>query len=279
MTVSPTAACDRPLRIRLLGAAVDVTTAAAVLAFIADRADRGAKALVANHNLRSLYLLRRDPSLAGVFDQADLIEIDSTPLIWWGRLMGLPVSRANRCTYLDWRDDFWRMAAERGWRVFYLGGAPGVADEAARRLTARWPGVTIAACNGFFAPANEAAVVDQINAFAPHILFVGMGMPIQERWIARNLAALKSCVVLPVGAAFDYEAGVQTAAPRLLGALGLEWLFRLASQPRRLFVRYLVEPWALIPAALADVGRYRWRGLSTSRQPNQRTRPPCATPS
>ena len=277
MTVSPTAACDRPLRIRLLGAEVDVTTPAAVLAFIADRADGGGKALVANHNLHSLYLLRQDPGLAAFFDQADLIEIDSTPLIWWGRAMGLPLSRANRCTYLDWRDDFWRMAAERGWRVFYLGGAPGVADEAARRLTARWPGVTIAARDGFFAPAEEAEVVAGINAFAPHILFVGMGMPIQERWIARNLQALIACVVLPVGAAFDYEAGAQTAAPRILGALGLEWLFRLVGQPRRLFTRYLVEPWSLIPAALADLGHYRGRGLSTSRQPNQPTRPPCAT--
>ena len=276
MTVSPTAACDRPLRIRLLGAEVDVTTPAAVLAFIADRADRGGRALVANHNLHSLYLLRRDPSLAGVFDQADLIEIDSTPLIWWGRAMGLPVSRANRCTYLDWRDDFWRMAAERNWRVFYLGGAPGVADQAARRLTARWAGVTIATRNGFFAPADEAQVAAQINAFAPHVLFVGMGMPIQERWIARNLQALIACVILPVGAAFDYEAGAQTAAPRILGALGLEWLFRLVGQPRRLFTRYLVEPWSLIPAALADVRHYRWRGLSTSRQPNRPTTPPCA---
>ena len=276
MTVSPTAACDRPLRIRLLGAAVDVTTPAAVLAFIADRADRGGRALVANHNLHSLYLLRQDPGLAAFFDQADLVEIDSTPLIWWGRAMGLPVSRANRCTYLDWRDDFWRMAAERNWRVFYLGGAPGVADQAARRLTARWAGVTIATRNGFFAPADEAQVAAQINAFAPHVLFVGMGMPIQERWIARNLQALIACVILPVGAAFDYEAGAQTAAPRILGALGLEWLFRLVGQPRRLFTRYLVEPWSLIPAALADVRHYRWRGLSTSRQPNRPTTPPCA---
>ena len=116
---------------------------------------------------------------------------------------------------------------------------------------------TIATHDGYFdialsSPEN-AAVVAEINAFRPHVLFVGMGMPRQEIWIERNFAALDFGAVLPVGAAFDYEAGVQRAAPRWTGRLGVEWAFRFASNPRRLFRRYFVEPWSLIPLALQDV--------------------------
>lgn len=253
----------RPRRIEVLGWKMDLVTPADVLAFVAQSAEGRAKSVVANHNLHSLCLARRSPAMAALYQRAELIEIDSRPLLLWARLLGLPASGAHRCTYLDWREDFWRLASERGWRVFYLGGAPGVADKAATLLTRRWPGVTIGAHHGYFDRAEGAAenkaVLDAINTFSPHVLFVGMGMPVQEAWIAANLKALDAGVILPVGAAFDYEAGVQTAAPRLLGRLGLEWLFRLARDPRRLFHRYLVEPWALLGPAVSDVARRRRR--------------------
>jgi N-acetylglucosaminyldiphosphoundecaprenol N-acetyl-beta-D-mannosaminyltransferase len=257
-----------PARVRLLGEPVDLVTAPEVMDFIADRASRGAKAIVANHNLHSLALLRRRPSLRAFFDMADVVEIDSVPLVLWGKLIGEPVTRAHRCTYLDWRDDFWERADRNGWRVFYLGGAPGVAAEAAARIRGRRPGATIAVHDGFFdrrrgSPGNRA-VVAEINAFRPDVLLVGMGMPIQEDWIADNYAALERGVVLSVGAAFDYEAGVQPAAPRRLGRLGLEWLFRFATQPRRLFVRYFVEPWTLAAPAFADVRGALARPTATS---------------
>ncbi len=247
-------------RARLLGADVDLVTSAQVLTFVAGAAEAGRKAIVANHNLHSLHLVRKNRDMAVFFDLADLVEIDSMPLIYWGKALGLPVKSAHRCTYLDWRHDFWAIAAQRGWRVFYLGGAPGVAEEAAARLTRQWPGVQIATHDGYFdhevGSAANTAVLEQINAFQPHVVMVGMGMPIQERWITRNYESLASGVVLSVGAAFDYEAGVQTPAPRLLGVLGLEWLFRLAQQPHRLFRRYLVEPWSLIAPAMSDIDRY-----------------------
>ncbi len=80
-----------------------------------------------------------------------------------------------------------------------------------------------------------------------------MGMPIQELWVSRNAHALKRGVILTVGAAFDYEAGIQGAAPRILGGLCLEWLYRLVREPRRLSGRYLIEPWSLVGQALADL--------------------------
>ena len=100
---------------------------------------------------------------------------------------------------------------------------------------------------------GNTAVLAAIKDFAPHVLFVGMGMPRQELWIADNLASLPLVPILPVGAAFDYEAGVQKAAPRWMGRLGVEWLFRLFADPKRLFARYCIEPWFLIGPALGDV--------------------------
>lgn len=243
----------RPERVRLLGAEVDLITPAQMLAavdrFVAD----GRNAVVANHNSHSLYLFRRSAAMQAFFAGADLVEIDSTPMIAWGRVLGLPVAPAHRCTYLDWRDDFWRLAARRSWRVFYLGGAPGVAETAADRLRAEWPGVQLAVRDGYFSDADSAGVVDQIRAFDPHIVMVGMGMPRQETWIQANRGRFARGVFFSVGAAFDYEAGAQKAAPRWTGPLGVEWLWRLAGQPRRLAHRYLIEPWFLAPAAIEDL--------------------------
>ena len=264
-------------RARLLGASMDMVTAGQVLDFVADAAQRGGKAIVANHNLHSLHLVRTDRDMAAMYERADLIAIDSMPLVLWGKLLGAPFARAHRSTYLDWRDQFWATAASRRWRVFYLGAAPGVAEEAARRLMQRWPGVEIATRHGYFdqtsGSAENQAVIDEINDFRPHVLMVGMGMPLQEAWIGRNFEALRRGVVIPVGGAFDYEAGVQLASPRLLGHMGVEWLFRLACQPRRLFSRYMIEPWRLLFPAIGDLSRHL-RGLPvvrSDRPPSRQT--------
>ncbi len=249
-------------RARLLGAVVDLVTCTDLLAAIERFVGAGRKAAIGNQNLHSLYLSRRSPGMAAFYARADLIEIDSMPLVLWGKLMGLGAMRANRCTYLDWRERFWALASARGWRVFCLGARAGVADEAARRLMAAWPGVEIATHHGFFdatagSPENQR-VLSRINAFRPHVVLIGMGMPRQEIWVGRNLDALQTGVALTVGAAFDYEVGLQPIAPRLYGQLSLEWLYRLAHDPRRLFRRYLIEPWTLVAPALADLRLYRF---------------------
>ena len=250
-------------RVQMLGQPVDLVKPEEVLHHVQQAVRQGAKSLIANHNLHSLYLIQKRPELAGFYDRADLIEVDSTPLLWFSRALGLHSRGFHRCTYLDWRDHFWSVANRKGWRVMSIGGAPGVGDEAARRLKARYPGADIAIHHGFFdaqrdGPEN-AAVLAQITAFQPHILFVGMGMPRQELWIADNFERLPDCVILSVGAAFDYEAGVQSAAPRWMGRAGIEWAYRLVHDPKRLFVRYCVEPWTLLPLALRDIRGARRR--------------------
>lgn len=244
-------------RLRLLGECVDLLTPEQVLDHLRLAVIAGRRAVIANHNLNSLNLIRSDPEMRAFYDAAEIVQIDSTPLIAFGRLLGLPVRRVHRSTYLDWREAFWAMADRSGWRVLYLGGTAKTGAEAVRRLSARWPGAVIEARSGYFDVAggstDNAAVLARIAAFGPDVLMVGMGMPRQEGWIARNLQALPECVVLNVGAAFDYEAGVQRAAPRWMGRLGLEWLYRLAHDPRRLFRRYCIEPWSLAGPALRDV--------------------------
>ena len=247
---------DRPPRVRLLGGEVDAVTPAAVIAYAGACIAAGRGAVIANHNLHSLYCLRRDPEMAAFYAAADLIEADSRPLIAWGHALGRPIGPEHRATYLDWRESFWRAAAAEGWRVFHLGCAPGVGERAAEALAARWPGVAIGVRDGFFDmedPVEARAVVDEIAAFRPDVLFVGMGMPRQERWVARCRRSLPPCVIFTVGAAFDYEAGVTPTPPRWSGRAGVEWLFRFAAEPKRLFPRYFIEPWSLIGPALADL--------------------------
>lgn len=244
-------------RVQLLGGSVDVISRAGVLRFISNAAARRSKAIIGNQNFHSLYLSRRNASLAAFFEAADLIEIDSRPLLFWANVLGMGLTRQHRSTYLDWRDDFWRMAARSRWRVFCLGAASAVNEAAVARLSLEWPGAVVAGRHGYFdhqrhSVENEA-IVREINAFGPDVLFVGMGMPLQETWILENYSALASGVVLSVGAAFDYEAGAQSPAPRIYGDLGVEWLYRLAHEPRRLFRRYLIEPWSLIASAYVDV--------------------------
>ena len=250
-------------RVQMLGGDIDLMRPEQVLDYLAACADAGQQALIGNHNLHSLYLLPRTPGMVALYDQLDVIQLDSTPLVLFGKLLRLPIGRQHRSTYLDWRDAFWTTANQRGWRVLYLGGAPGVAETAATRLSEQYHGAVIEGLSGYFdmtrgSPVNRT-VLSAIDSFKPDVLFVGMGMPRQEIWIAENLSDLPSCPILPVGAAFDYEAGVQKAAPRWMGSMGVEWLFRLVVDPKRLFSRYCVEPWFLIGPAVKDLRAARRR--------------------
>lgn len=244
-------------RIRLLGQVMDKVRPEEVMHQLGAWVEDGVKAVIANHNLHSLHLIRTEPRVAEFFALADLVQIDSTPLIAFGRLVGRGTRRKHRSTYLDWREHFWSLADRKGWRVMFIGGAEGVADMAAERLKARHGRVDLAVRSGYFdaTPGSEdnRRLVAEVTQFAPQVLLVGMGMPRQEIWIADHLDTLPDCVVLNVGAAFDYEAGVQRAAPRWMGKAGLEWLYRLAVDPKRLFHRYCVEPWHLIGPIMDDL--------------------------
>jgi len=237
---------------------MDLVRPEEVMHHVAEAVAAGDRYCVANYNAHGVYLAHRHEDFSRFCQFADLIEVDSTPIILFTRMLGLHARPFHRCTYLDWREHFWSLANRDGWRIYYLGGAPGVVEEASRRLGETYPGAVIGGRHGFFdatpGSADNEAVLADIAEFKPNILFVGMGMPRQEAWLLHNARVLPPCVTFSVGAAFDYEAGVQKAAPRWAGRMGVEWLYRLLHDPRRLFGRYCVEPWSLLPVALADIG-------------------------
>jgi N-acetylglucosaminyldiphosphoundecaprenol N-acetyl-beta-D-mannosaminyltransferase len=234
----------------LLGVRVHPLTAAALTSAVVDCVHSGRLRIIANHNLHSLYLHRRDERFRAFYRRAYLSFIDGMSIILAGRLLGLPVRREHRVTYVDWMDPLMATAAASGWKVVYLGAGKGIAGHGAAVLRDRHPGLVMETMHGFFDPScageENRRVVQRIRAFEPQVLMVGMGMPNQEHWILDNLGGLPPCVVLTAGAAIAYAAGVIPTPPRWAGRLGMEWLFRLIAEPRRLWKRYLVEPWSLL---------------------------------
>lgn len=184
---------------------------------------------------------RRAPELAAVVRGAGIATPDGMPLVWLGRLRGHQVERV-------YGPDLMLAVCERGlargYRHFFYGGAPGVADELARRLRARFPGLLVAGtyCPPFRALAEdeEQAVARVINGSGADVVWVGLGTPRQDYWVARFRPRLDAALLIPVGAAFDFHAGRVRQAPRWAQRSGVEWLYRLTQEPGRLWRRYVL---------------------------------------
>jgi N-acetylglucosaminyldiphosphoundecaprenol N-acetyl-beta-D-mannosaminyltransferase len=248
---------------RLLGAPAQALTIPELTERVTAAIASGQGLVIGNQNLHSVAIYHRDAAMREFYAAADVVHMDGMPLVWWARLMGEPVGREHRVTYLDWLPSLLRRAAERRWRIFYLGSRPGVGERAAETLRERYPGLDVTVHHGFFdatpGSAENGAVRDAIDRSGAQILMVGMGMPRQEQWILENRETLGPLVILPCGACMDYVAGEVPTPPRWMGRMGLEWAYRLAAEPRRLAHRYLVEPWSLLPHAVRDL-RHRRRG-------------------
>lgn len=250
-----------PVRMTILGVQVEALSMAQLNAIIADAIASNGHIIVANHNLHSIYLYHHDPKMRLFYAAADRIHIDGMGVIGLGRLLGISLSRDYRVTFVDWMGPLAKVAAENGWRIFYLGGRPGVAEQGATALRRLHPALQIATAHGFFNPDPSSieaqAVIASIDAWHPHLLITGMGMPRQEHWIVDHVSKLSSNVILNGGAALDYFAGAISTPPRWAGRCGLEWLFRLIAEPRRLWSRYLIEPWFIGYKLLLEIASKR----------------------
>jgi N-acetylglucosaminyldiphosphoundecaprenol N-acetyl-beta-D-mannosaminyltransferase len=220
---------------------------------IRDAIRRNKRIIIAGQNLHGVYLYHRDEKRKAYCDMADIVRVDGMSLIFWARILGYSVRRENRVALIDWIHPLISMAEIEGWKVFYLGGKPGVADQAAEKLRQQYPNLLITTRCGYFTLEENDVVLNEIADFQPHILMVGMGMPRQEQWILDNLDRIRANAIISAGACFDYVAGKIPTPPRWMGQMGLEWLYRLISEPKRLSYRYLVEPWYLVPLMIKDI--------------------------
>jgi N-acetylglucosaminyldiphosphoundecaprenol N-acetyl-beta-D-mannosaminyltransferase len=197
----------------------------------------------------------RDASLPPVYAGAGLTVPDGMPLVWLGRLRGH--GGVGRVYGPDFTLILCATLAARQGRVFLYGGAPGVSARLGEVLTSRFPGLVVAGTES--PPFRDLAVeeagemVTRINAARPDVVLVGLGCPKQERWMAAHRPQLDAPVLLGVGAAFDFLTGAVAQAPRWMRGSGLEWLFRLMQEPRRLWRRYLVYNPLFVALALAQL--------------------------
>jgi N-acetylglucosaminyldiphosphoundecaprenol N-acetyl-beta-D-mannosaminyltransferase len=203
----------------------------------------------------------RDDDLRRIHNAAGLVVADGVPLVWVSRIMG--VREADHVRGSDLMLKMCERSAKRGYRQFFYGGAPGVAEKLANRLQGRFPSLQV---TGVYSPPfrsltseEDSAVVDCINSTKPDIVWVGISTPKQERWMSEHSRRLEAPVLIGVGAAFDFHAGLKKQAPRWMQKSGLEWLFRLASEPTRLWRRYLVNNptflWLVLLQALGEPPR------------------------
>jgi N-acetylglucosaminyldiphosphoundecaprenol N-acetyl-beta-D-mannosaminyltransferase len=251
---SPALSIKRPFR--LLGVDVHTLNLQDLNALVAKAIAQRQRWIIANHNLHSVYLYHHDAKMRAYFSQADYTHIDGMYLVYLGQLLGLPLETQHRTGYMDWIYPLMSEAAAKGWRVFYLGSKPGIAARSAQILQNQFPGLQIATAHGYFNPRTQSnenqTIVAAINAYRPHVLMVGMGMPRQEHWVLDNYRQLSANVIVTSGALMDYVAGEIPTPPRWLGRLGVEWLYRLLSEPQRLWRRYLVEPWFVLQLFLTE---------------------------
>ncbi len=217
--------------------------------------------LVAHLNVNGMVRVLESKGMQGIYRAADITLIDGLPLIWWARVLGFRAQSHHRVSWLDHLETILHQVANHGWKVCHIGGKPGIGERTCAYLRERHPGLDIESRHGHFTfPGPEAdALIAEVQRLQPRLLLVGMGMPRQEEWVMRYRKYFPHCVVMTTGGTFDYWAGVNAIAPRWLGPLGMEWIFRILTEPRRLWRRYLIEPWRLVPHLLRDLRRGRRR--------------------
>jgi N-acetylglucosaminyldiphosphoundecaprenol N-acetyl-beta-D-mannosaminyltransferase len=202
----------------------------------------GAREYVCITGMHGVMESRADPKLREIHNASGLTTPDGMPMVWAGRRVGAPISRVYGP---DLMEAVFAEAVRKGWTHYFLGGAPGVGQELVAKMVERFPGLVIAGtnCPPFrqLTAEEDAALVETINQAGPDIVWVCLGTPKQEHWMAVHRESLNASVLVGVGAAFDLLAGTLRQAPKWMQHNGLEWLYRLAVEPKRLWRRYLLN--------------------------------------
>jgi N-acetylglucosaminyldiphosphoundecaprenol N-acetyl-beta-D-mannosaminyltransferase len=225
--------------VRLLNSRFDPITIGETVERVASLIHGGGRGYLCTVNVAILMMMRADPRLQRFVDDAAIIVADGQPLIWSSRLLARPLP--ERVAGVELVELLCERAARDGLGVYLLGGRKEVADQVAARLRQQFPSLVLSGVqDGYFGPEEAAARARAVAESGAHILIAAMGVPRQEYFIQEQWAALKVPFAIGVGGSFDVLAGLRSRAPALVQRLGLEWMFRLVQEPKRLWKRYLV---------------------------------------
>lgn len=247
---------EGPARRELLGFFAHPGTVDDYLALLRRCVSRRERLCVYYHNQHTLYLYFRSESLRRCYAGA-IVLADGMIVVFLGKLLGLPLGRDQRVTYVDFVMPLMRLARDAGWQVYHVGQPGEVQRRALERLRRELPGLRIDGRDGYFdqtpRSADSLEAVRRINEAGTDLLLVGFGTPRQEEWVHAHRELIDAPAVLVCGACMEYVAGAVRTPPRWLGRLGLEWSFRLLESPRRFGYRYTLQTARL----LAELAR-RW---------------------
>lgn len=219
-------------RVNILGVDVDAVTMAEAVDVVRRAMDARAGVMVATANAEMLMRATHDEELRRILNASALVVPDGAGTVWAARHLGHAMP--ERVAGYDLAQELLRCAPAEGRRVYFFGSAPGVAEKAKAKAEQLYPGIEIVGVrNGFFSPADNAAIIAEIRAARPDLLLVALGVPKQEKWIAAHLAELDVPVAIGVGGTLDVMAGVMKRAPHWMQKAKLEWLFRGLMQPKR----------------------------------------------
>lgn len=241
------------MKINLLGAGIDKLDLKQCADKVEEYINSGSPHFIVTLNPELLYRAQSSPELLDMVNRADLVTPDGVGIVWACRVKGEPVT--ERVTGIDLMIKLLERAGQKGWRVFFLGSEPGVAEDAARRTVERYPGLNVVGTHhGYFSAADEPAIIKAIKSARPQLLFVALGAPRQEQWIDKYKEIMGAPAAMGVGGSLDVLAGKVPRAPEWMCRFHLEWLGRLVQQPSR-WKRMLVLP----KFALLVLLKYRLR--------------------
>jgi len=229
-----------PTSLSILGVRLNPVSVDDVHGYIDRVIERNERALIMHSNVHCVNLCQKISWLREFINDSHLVFCDGDGVRWGARMLGM--NPPPKITYDRWIWQLADLAEKRGYRCFFFGGRPGIAEEAARRITERFPRLQIVGTQHGYVdkdgPDNEN-VIAAINRAKPDILVLGFGMPVQEKWLRDHWKHVDAHVMLTGGAVFDYASGNSRRAPGWMIRFNLEWLFRLSQEPRRLFTRYV----------------------------------------
>jgi len=230
-------------KVNILGLEIDSLSMHETIEKIGQLIEKNRSALILTPNVQRLIYGIRDKQTEKIYKKADMLIPDGMPLIWASKLLGIPLK--EKVSGSDLLPLFCQTALKQGHKMFFLGADPGVAEDAKNTLTDKNPGLQIVGTYsppyGFEKEDTEIRkIIEMIKEKKPHVLFVGLGFPKEERFLWKYKDELQVPVSIGIGATFDFITGKQKRAPKWMQNCGLEWFYRLCHDPRRLWKRYLI---------------------------------------